>query len=49
MLSYKETFAYKQTFVYKKQREENRLGMWLFAGVLIGESVLAFAFLMLRG
>lgn len=33
---------------YKKREAENKLGVWLFAGVLIGETVLAFAFMMLR-
>ena len=34
---------------YKKQQAETNWGVWLFAGVLIAESILGFAFLMLRG
>lgn len=33
---------------FKNKGTENRLVVWLFAGMLIGEVVLAFAIVMLR-
>lgn len=34
---------------FKNKKAENKLVVWLFAGLLIGEAVLAFALVMLRG